>query len=328
LTQSNGNEFVSGQFTKKKEATMKDKMTIGGFIAPSTKGRFLAMGLLLAGAFGRNAYGVNETWLGNVSDTSSNWSSVGNWSGSPVRVPTSADLAALNNTVASYTVNFGTNITTYTISSFILSNNGGNTTTLNINQGTLATGSASTMNILGSAGTINVNNTSVLKTAFGLNVSAGDLTLNGGSVFTNTSATSALTVTNGGLVSLQGGQLVTPKLSLFSTAVLDFGLTTPGANNAIKITGTGGLVLDGTVNVNDLGGFTTGTYLLMTYAGTLTDNGLNVGVLPAGFSATVDNSTAGQVNLDITAVPEPSTVLLSTGGVIGLWLMRGRRRTA
>ena len=301
-------------------------MTIGGFISSSTGARLLAVALLSVGTlFGGEAYAVTETWLGNVSDTSSNWSSVGNWSGSPVRVPTSADLAALNNTAASYTANFATGITTYTISSFIVSNNGGNTTTLNLNQGTLATGSASTMNILGNGGTININNTAVLKTAFGLNVTAGDLTLNTGGILTNISTTSPFAVTNGGVVSMQGGQLVTPKLRLFPTAVLDFGLTTPGANNPVRIIGTGGLILDGTVNVNDLGGFTTGTYLLMTYTGTFTDNGLNVGVLPAGFSATVDNSTAGQVNLDITAIPEPSTVLLSVCGLIGLWLLRGRR---
>jgi len=306
---------------------MKDKIAVRIMDRPRLA-RFLAMGLFLAGGlFWGNAYAVTETWLGNVSDTSSNWSNLGNWSGSPVRVPTSADLAALNNTAASYTANFATSITTYTISSFVVSNNGGNTTTLNINQGTLATGSASTMNVLGSGGTININNTGVLKTAFGLNVTAGDLTVNTGGVFTNTSTTSPVAVTNGGVVSMQGGQLVTPKFTLFPTAVLDFGLTTPGANNPIKITGTGGLILDGTVNVNDLSGFTTGTYLLMTYAGSLTDNGLNVGVLPAGFSATVDNSTAGQVNLDVTAVPEPSTVILSGCGLVALLLMRGRRRT-
>lgn len=315
------------QLSKKEGATMKDNMIIGGLISSSTRTRFLVVGLLLTGGvFWGDAYAVNETWLGNVSDLSSNWSSVGNWSGSPVRVPTSADVAALNNTAASYTANFATNITTYTISSFIVSNNGGNTTTLNINQGSLATGSASTMNILGSGGTININNTGVLKTAFGLNVSGGALTLNNGGIFTNISATAAVTVTNGGIVSMQGGQLVTPKLSLFPTAVLDFGLTTPGANNPIKITGTGGLILDGTVNVNDLGGFTTGTYLLMTYTGILTDNGLNVGVLPAGFSATVDNSTAGQVDLDVTAVPEPSTMILSGCGLAGFLFIRRRRR--
>jgi hypothetical protein len=323
---------------------MKDNATIGvmdwpsparnrfmaqGFLSPSNRARFLAMGLLLAGGvFWGDAYAVTETWLGNVSDISSNWSSAANWSGSPVRVPTSADLADLNNTAASYTANFATNISTYTISSFVVSNNSGNTTTLNINQGTLATGSASTANILGSGGTININNTGVLKTAFALSVSAGDLTVNSGGVFTNTSTTATVTVTNGGVVSMQGGQLVTSKLTLLPTAVLDFGLTTPGANNPIRIAATGGLILDGTVNVNDLGGFTTGTYLLMTYTGTLTDNGLNVGTLPAGFNATVDNSTAGQVNLDVTAIPEPSTILLSGCGLAALWLRRGRRRTS
>jgi hypothetical protein len=304
---------------------MGNHFMVKGFLSSSVRLRLLTMGLLLAGVFGGDAYAVNETWLGNVSNLSSNWSSVGNWSGSPVRVPTSADIADLNNTAASYTANFATNISTYTISSFVVSNNSGNTTTLNINQGTLATGSASTANILGSGGTIDINNAGVLKTSFGLNLSGGALTVNSGGVFTNISATAALTVTNGGVVSMQGGQLVTSKLNLLPTAVLDFGLTTPGANNPIGITITNSLILDGTVNVNDLGGFTTGTYMLMTYTGTLTDNGLNVGILPAGFSATVDNSILGQVDLDVTAIPEPSTVLLSACGLVGLWVMRGRR---
>nr|MBP7275855.1 autotransporter-associated beta strand repeat-containing protein [Kiritimatiellia bacterium] len=61
---------------------------------------------------------------------------------------------------------------------------------------------------------------------------------------------------------------------------------------------TGNLMLDGTVNVS--GTPDDGTYTIMTYTGTLTDNGLVVGTMPAGKNCVVDLTTAGQVNLVVT----------------------------
>ena len=52
--------------------------------------------------------------------------------------------------------------------------------------------------------------------------------------------------------------------------------------------------------MTDSGGFTLGTYRLINYTGSFTNNGLNVGVVPAGFAPSdlvVQTSTSGQVNL-------------------------------
>ena len=52
---------------------------------------------------------------------------------------------------------------------------------------------------------------------------------------------------------------------------------------------------------------------LLNYSGTLTDNTLDLGTvptLPAGGSLSIDTSTAGQVNLVLSTVPEPASWML------------------
>ena len=46
-----------------------------------------------------------------------------------------------------------------------------------------------------------------------------------------------------------------------------------------------------------LAGFGAGTYTLVTYTGTLTDNILAIGSVPAGFKYTVNTATPGAVKL-------------------------------
>jgi len=53
-----------------------------------------------------------------------------------------------------------------------------------------------------------------------------------------------------------------------------------------------------------------GTYRLFNYTGTLTDNGLVIGSLPAGTSATLDVTTDKQVNLNVVVTPAtPVTII-------------------
>ena len=59
----------------------------------------------------------------------------------------------------------------------------------------------------------------------------------------------------------------------------------------------GNLALDGIANVFAGGGFTNGTYTVMTYTGRLGGNLPALGATPAGYTFTVDTNTAGQVNL-------------------------------
>ena len=76
------------------------------------------------------------------------------------------------------------------------------------------------------------------------------------------------------------------------------GIVGGGVNDLLQVSGS--VVLGGNLNVADAGGFGAGSYRLINYGGTLTDNGLTFGTLPAGFDPAnfaVQTSIAGQVNL-------------------------------
>lgn len=60
---------------------------------------------------------------------------------------------------------------------------------------------------------------------------------------------------------------------------------------------SGNPTLGGILNVTDSGGFTNGTYTLLTYGGALTYNGISIGTAPAGFSYAMDTGTVGRVKL-------------------------------
>ena len=48
-------------------------------------------------------------------------------------------------------------------------------------------------------------------------------------------------------------------------------------------------------------------YRIFDYTGSLSSNSLTIGSLPAGFTASIDTSIGGHVNLDVASVPEPAT---------------------
>ncbi|MDR0786254.1 MAG: autotransporter outer membrane beta-barrel domain-containing protein [Gemmatimonadota bacterium] len=101
-------------------------------------------------------------------------------------------------------------------------------------------------------------------------------------------------------------------LRLNSLAVLNYNFGEVNANGADTATGpngggglqndltvvTGDLTLDGTLNVTATpGGLLPGVYRVINYAGTLTDNTLALGGMPAGSEQVVQTSVANQVNL-------------------------------
>ncbi|WP_158257950.1 autotransporter outer membrane beta-barrel domain-containing protein [Sphingopyxis lindanitolerans] len=102
------------------------------------------------------------------------------------------------------------------------------------------------------------------------------------------------------------------QLALGAASRLGFQLGAPTGASGVDsdlINVAGNLTLDGTLEVTDVGGFGEGVYRLINYGGTLTDNGLDIGTVPGGFSATdlaVQTSVASQVNL-IVAAPAPTT---------------------
>lgn len=100
-------------------------------------------------------------------------------------------------------------------------------------------------------------------------------------------------------------------LVLGESSMLQFELGAPnqapgGGSDHISVGGN--LTLDGGLSITDLGGFGSGLYRLITYAGTLTNNGLVIGTVPDNFAPsdlTLDFATNGQVNL-LAAGGEPA----------------------
>ena len=165
---------------------------------------------------------------------------------------------------------------------------------------------------------------------------SGTLTLSGANTYTGATAVNAgrlnvtgslgntaVTVANGatlggsgtiaGAVSIQSGgtiaagnspgTLTVGSLSLVAGSVLDYELGNPGGVAGVDsdlIVATGDVTLAGQLAITDVGGFGAGTYRLINYGGTLTNAGLVVSSLPAGFNPgalNLDVDTAGQVNL-------------------------------
>lgn len=134
----------------------------------------------------------------------------------------------------------------------------------------------------------------------------GDATLSGGATLAGTGSIAGTLTAGSGIVEAGGngvGTLTVGGLVLGADTVLNYDLGAPGnlaASDRIQVGGN--LTLDGTVNGRNAGGFGTGVYRLFDYGGTLTDNGLSVGALPAGFSpaqAQIQTAIGGQVNLVI-----------------------------
>jgi fibronectin-binding autotransporter adhesin len=174
-------------------------------------------------------------------------------------------------------------------------------------------------------------------------VNAGTLLVTGSIAGSTTTVNSGATLGGSGTVgpvSVVGGTLspgtspgtlTTGTLSLDSASVLKFelalaGTAGGGVNDLINVTGN--LTLDGTVQVTGLGGFSNGTYRLINYSGTLTNNTLNLesGFLAAHPGSSVDTATAGQVNLAV--IPEPGALMGLLGGLGMLVGLRRLRRTA
>lgn len=99
----------------------------------------------------------------------------------------------------------------------------------------------------------------------------------------------------GTLHGVQGQTLQLASLTLEAGSTVSVALGAAGSTALFDVDGN--LVLDGTLEVSDAGGFGAGIYRLFDYGGTLTDNGLDIGTAPAGADLTVQTSVANQINL-------------------------------
>jgi polygalacturonase len=123
--------------------------------------------------------------------------------------------------------------------------------------------------------------------------------------FFNAQATMARTNALGTdpFLTLAGSTLtVSNDLKMGSASTINFGIGT----NATKLAVTRNVTLGGTLNITDGGGFTSGTYTLLTYGGTLTYNGLTLSTTPsANYVYTLSTNTLGQINLIVSLPPPP-----------------------
>ncbi|MEQ3651105.1 autotransporter-associated beta strand repeat-containing protein [Hyphomonas sp.] len=122
----------------------------------------------------------------------------------------------------------------------------------------------------------------------GAGIIGGDVVVAGGAIAPGSSGAGTLTI-NGSLT-----------LDTTSSLMMEFGeagIVGGALNDLIEVGGD--LVLDGTINISETAGglFDVGIYRVFDYAGSLTDNGLEVGSLPSGSSVFVQTSVANQVNL-------------------------------
>lgn len=251
---------------------------------------------------------------------------------------------ALNSVPVTFDVtgpmSFSGNIATYSSATSLIKTGTGTLTFAG--SGTSIVGTSTTVN----AGTLLVNETwldaprySSIAIRVNGGVFGGAGTISDGTPVVVNAGTLAPGAASGaaGTLTLAGGTGLSGSLTLNSDSILAFDLN--GGNIAVGggindlFTGARGLTLDGTLNVSALASFATAnvgdTWRLINYTGTLTDNGLLLGTMPTlgtGKSFAIDNSIAGQVNLMITAVPEPSVFILLASGLLGLLAYAWRRQ--
>jgi len=136
---------------------------------------------------------------------------------------------------------------------------------------------------------IGLTNVAAAATLGGFGTIGGGVDMSAGGTLTPGSGGVGTLTINGNLVLGGGSQLA-----------FEFGQanTVGGALNDL-VNVDGNLTLDGTLNVTvpTGGNFGVGLYRVFNYGGTLTDNGLTLGSLPAGANAFVQTAVAGQVNL-------------------------------
>ncbi|HEV2437775.1 MAG TPA: glycosyl hydrolase family 28 protein [Verrucomicrobiae bacterium] len=148
---------------------------------------------------------------------------------------------------------------------------------------------------------------------------ASTITLDGTSVtnalgFYNQSASLSDSTLFGAIPISLGGSTLSDgtSLTLAATTPMNFTLGT----NLAKVSVTGNLSLNSTLNIAAGGGFAPGTYTLFTYSGSRSGSP-TLGTTPAGYTYQLNTGTAGQVNLVVTSTnnsPSAPTGLTATAG--------------
>ncbi|MHA6193129.1 autotransporter-associated beta strand repeat-containing protein [Pseudomonas wadenswilerensis] len=161
------------------------------------------------------------------------------------------------------------------------------------------------------SGTLELSGTSNL--SGNTQVDAGTLKVSGSLASAQVQVNSGATLTGSGTLSgavnladgahlalSSGSQLGVGSLVLGNASILDVSLGAPSTGSTALVNVGGNLVLGGTLNVDDIGGFGEGVYRLFDYTGALTNNGLTLVTIPGTVAAEdleVQTSIGNQVNL-------------------------------
>ena len=170
-----------------------------------------------------------------------------------------------------------------------ISNGSGTTSVIKTGAGTLTLGGS-----CGYSGATSVNSGKLLVNGA---LSNSPVTVSAGATLGGTGTLASATLANGAILApgeAGAGTLTTGPLTLNGGTVSNFELGT----TSDRVNVNGNLVLNGTLNVTDLGGMG-GTFTLFTYTGTLGGPGLTLGTTPAGSIYTLNTATPGQVLLEV-----------------------------
>jgi fibronectin-binding autotransporter adhesin len=192
--------------------------------------------------------------------------------------------------------------------------------------------------INGFHGTVSVDEGTLIVNNDGFSSVTGTWTVNSGGTFGGNGILGVTLDVNGGTLApgTSPDTLTVAGLLLDPASILEYELngldaTVGGGINDLTVV-NGGLTLDGTLNVSELGSFagvTSGSWTLFQYTGALNDNGLELGTLPAlepGYEFAIDTtSSSTDVLLTIQVIPEPSTFALGGLGLAVLLIFRRRR---
>lgn len=192
-------------------------------------------------------------------------------------------------------------------------------------EGTLALGDANLANVSVNEGILIVNGTMALQntptftvTDTGTLGGSGDI-IRSISFTTGTSGGGILSPgdpnVNSGIGTLTIGNVSNPRTLIFaSDTVLDFQFQSTAEFDQLALYGD--LTLDGLLNVSSIGLTGPENFMIISYTGSLTNNGLVINSLPTGWEASLDTSTNGQVWLNVTAIPESNSIYLAIGTLL------------
>lgn len=144
------------------------------------------------------------------------------------------------------------------------------------------------------------------------NTLAGPVTVEGSGTLAGVGSINGSTLfTKGGVLVGRQGQTLNIGGDLALTNASQVNVVLGGTSTQALFNVGGALTLDGTLNISSPGGFGAGSYRVIDYQGTLTDNGMTLGTLPVGVSSS---------NLQIqTAVNGQVNVLSSVGVKLNFW---------